>query len=198
MAIKSKDYDTANYLIRAAMTSQQMNLELRALYTYFLLQTNQIQECNLFTLPTLKMNRHDVYQLCAMGWTHFLLARDNKDASKSAARDRTNKFFKAVELYEKALQLDPACTFAAQGIAISVAEGLVGNVAEDMGGGTTGVSNEAVQRLKNSRDALSILMKVKESLNDGSVYVNIGHCHFAREEWEKAIENVSCPAKKNI
>jgi RNA polymerase-associated protein CTR9 len=31
---------------------------------------------------------------------------------------------------------------------------------------------------------------VRESTNDGSVHVNMGHCYFARDELDRAIESV--------
>ncbi|CAK5268739.1 unnamed protein product, partial [Mycena citricolor] len=34
-----------------------------------------------------------------------------------------------------------------------------------------------------------IFTKARESINDGSVHVNIGHCHYARDEFDRAIES---------
>lgn len=39
-------------------------------------------------------------------------------------------------------------------------------------------------------DALEVFSKVRESMNDASVYVNIGHAHYARDEYDRAIESV--------
>lgn len=189
MSIETKDYDRAHTYIKEALTSQPHNLELRALYTYFLIETNATKLAHDFTLGTLKdHSRHDLYALCAGGMLNYGRARENKDPSPGAAKDRQLKFFRAAEFYDKALLLDPQCAYAAQGLAISIAEGTLGTGVEARNG--TAVT-EVAARAKNSRDALTILMKVKDSVNSGSVYVNIGHCHFMREEWERAIESVS-------
>jgi hypothetical protein len=50
--------------------------------------------------------------------------------------------------------------------------------------------NEGHRRVMNARDALEVFAKVRESTSDGSVYVNMGHCYFARDEFDRAIESV--------
>lgn len=140
-----------------------------------------------------------MYALCASGALSYLEARENKHQGKDAQRDRVAKFTRAAEFFDKALQLYPQCAFAAQGLAIGLAESTLGNGPADAGaaaaattpGGTAAPLTEYQARLRNARDALNILTKVKESVNDASVYVNIAHCHFARDEYDRAIENVS-------
>lgn len=192
LALQVRDYEKAHGLIKEALTTQPTNTELRALYTYFLISTNAIKPARDFTLATLNEHfRHDLYALCSAGYINYTMARENKDPSKPAAKERAIKFLRTAEFYEKALMLDPHCAFAAQGLAICVAEGTLGTgVKAETPGGGSGLG-EAGARARNSRDALTILMKVKESVRDGSVFINMGHCHFAREEWEKAIESVS-------
>ena len=51
-------------------------------------------------------------------------------------------------------------------------------------------AEEANKRLKNARDALEVFAKIRESLNDGGVYVNMGHCYYARDDFDRAIESV--------
>lgn len=106
----------------------------------------------------------------------------------AGAAERARVYVRAAEYFEKALLLDPSCAFAAQGLAIGISEGTIGTGIPVVPG--VPVEEHAV-RSKNSRDALTILTKLKDAINSGSVYVNIGHCHFVREEWEKAIESVS-------
>jgi RNA polymerase-associated protein CTR9 len=157
------------------------------MYTYFLYESNSPKVARDFALATLRDHgRHDLYALCAAGALYYHQARENKSSGQEGAKDRAKNFYRAAEIYEKALTIDPHCAFAAQGLAISLAEGTL-NLAPPPGSATS----DAVQRAKNARDALAILTKVRESINDGSVYVNIGHCHFAREEWDKAVEAVS-------
>jgi len=49
---------------------------------------------------------------------------------------------------------------------------------------------------RNTRQALDIFTKVRESLSDGSVYINMGHCYFARDEYDKAIESYETASKR--
>ncbi|GAA5864342.1 hypothetical protein JCM1840_006751 [Sporobolomyces johnsonii] len=202
-------WDSAHELIKQALTSQPSSPELRALYTYFLVETSQHRMARDFARATLKeLNRHDIYALCASGMLSYLEARENKDPSKDAQRDRAAKYVRAAEFFDKALQLDPMCASAAQGLAIGLAEGTLGTgqdgAAPAIGGGSAGGQGAAVPlteqqaRLRNARDALVVLTKVKESINDASVYVNIGHCHFARDEFERAAENYATASKRYL
>ena len=43
----------------------------------------------------------------------------------------------------------------------------------------------------NAQDALEVFGKVRESLNDSSVYVNIGHMHYAWDEFDRVTGTVS-------
>lgn len=205
-------WDQSHDLIKQALTSQPQNAELRALYTYFLVETGQLKLAREFARSTLKeISRHDVYALCASGALNYVDARENKNPAKEAQRDRSAKFTRSAEFFDKALQVSPQCAFAAQGLAIGLAEGTLGNgpldataaaaaaTAEGAAGANgsaaagTGAAplTEQQARLRNARDALGILTRVKESVNEASVYVNIAHCHFARDEYDRAIENVS-------
>ena len=190
--LRQREFDPAHNLIKEALSSQPTNPEVRALYTYFLSETAGPKMAQDFTVETLKLSkppvRTDVYALCASGMFNFNIAREGKDPSKEAVRDRATRFLRSAEYYDKALKLDPNCAFAAQGLAISVAEGSIGTGVDVTP--TTPALIEHAQKAKNARDALTILLKVKESILDGSVYVNIGHCHFNRDEWERAIESV--------
>jgi RNA polymerase-associated protein CTR9 len=189
VALSKRDYDLAHNLIKEGLSSQPKNPELRALYTYFLLETKAAPSSTYdFTVGTLRdQNRHDLYSLCAAGSIQYTKAREMRDPAGAA--ERTRVYVRAAEYFEKALLLDPSCAFAAQGLAIGIAEGTIGTGIPVVPG--VPVEEHAV-RSKNSRDALTILTKLKDAINSGSVYVNIGHCHFVREEWEKAIESVSC------
>lgn len=202
LGLKSRtEWDSAHDLIKQALTSSSQNAELRALYIYFLFETGAYANARDFARATLKeISRHDVYALCASGLLCYFEARENKKQGKEAQRDRVAKFTRAAEFYDKALQLQPQCAFAAQGLAIGIAEGTLGNGPTEANGAAANPAapgqpaqplTEHQARLRNARDALGVLAKVKESVNEASVYVNIGHCHFARDEYDKAIENVS-------
>ncbi|GAA6019166.1 hypothetical protein JCM10207_006573 [Rhodosporidiobolus poonsookiae] len=199
-------WDAAHVLIKEALTSQPSSAELRALYTYFLVETGQPKLARDFARSTLKeLSRHDVYALCASGLLSYQDARENKAQNKEAARDRAQKYTRAVEFFDKALQLQPQCAVAAQGLAIALAEGALGNGPSDAALSSSSAAGQQQQpvteqqaRLRNARDALGVLTKVKESVNEASVYVNIGHCHFARDEYERAVENYEMASKRYL
>lgn len=177
----------ADQLLKEALTAFPASAELRALYTFFLVETAQSRAARDFARATLKEhNKHDLYALCAVGMLQYLDARE----LKGNERDRNDKFARAAEFYDKALSLQPTCAFAAHGLAVSIAENTIGTGAEAVAGQTAG-QVEASGRARNSRDALTVLMKVKESVNDASVYINLGHVHFIRDEFDRAIESVS-------
>lgn len=102
-------------------------------------------------------------------------------------RDRRHKFRAAAEFYEKALSLDPSCAVAAQGLAIMVAEDALGVLSLK---GTGGGAEDEETRMRNTRDALDVFARVREVIADGSVYTNMGHCYYLRDEYERAIESV--------
>lgn len=155
-----------------------------------MLESHSYKFAREFTLSTLRENKHDIYALCAAAMLLYTDARENRDTSKDGSRQRHRNYLRAAEYYAKALERDPHCAFAAQGLAIGIAENTLGAGVDASGNGGIALSNSQVMQ-KNTRDALTILSKVKESINEGSVYTNIGHCHFLREEFDRAIENVS-------
>ncbi|TBU31622.1 RNA polymerase II-associated protein [Dichomitus squalens] len=194
MLAEMNQYNDAHELIKQALASQPNNLNLRAFYTHFLVQSNQAKYAKDFVFVTLRdHDKYDVYSLCAAGWLQYHQARENRDGSPEGIKDRRRGFQRSAEFYEKALQLDSLCAVAAQGLAIVVAEDALGNL-----GGALGppAPDENAKRLKNSREALDIFAKVRESINDGSVYANMGHCHYARDEFDKAIESYETASKR--
>ncbi|KAK1229557.1 protein required for normal CLN1 and CLN2 G1 cyclin expression [Marasmius sp. AFHP31] len=175
----------AHELLKQALTAQSGNLNLRAFYTYFLIQSNLPKLAKDFVFATLKeYDRHDVYSLCAAGWIMYHQARETRETTPEAIKDRKRGFQRSADFYEKALQLDPCCAFAAQGLAIVTAEDALGSLTS-----TTPSADEVQKRMNNAREALDIFAKVRESISDGSVYLNIGHCHYSRDEFDRAIES---------
>jgi hypothetical protein len=67
------------------------------------------------------------------------------------------------------LELEPKNAYAAQGVAIAFAEE------------------------KNYVQANMIFNKVKETLKDTSVSINMGHCYADQRDWVRAIQNVFPP-----
>lgn len=183
-------HNEAHELIKQCLTSQNSNLNIRAFYTYFLIQTNAIKIAKDFVFSTLKdFDKYDVYSLCAAGWIQYHQSRESRDNTPDGVKERKRGFQRSAEFYEKALQLDPQCAFAAQGLAIVTAEDALGT----LGGAlpSTMPADEGLKRIKNAREALDIFAKVRESKDDGSVYFNMGHCHYSCDEFDRAIESVS-------
>ncbi|KAJ6594521.1 RNA polymerase II-associated protein [Mycena capillaripes] len=181
-------HNDAHELLKQALVAQNSNLNVRAFYTYFLIQANLPKPAKDFVFATLKdHDKHDVYSLCAAAWIIYQQSRESRDTSSKGMEERRRGFQRSAEFYEKALQLDPLCAFAAQGLAIVTAEDALGALS----GATTPGPNvdEAQMRLKNAREALDVFAKVRESMNDGSVYFNMGHCYYARDEFDRAIES---------
>ena len=182
-------YNDAHELLKQTLASQPKDLNIRAYYTYFLIHSNMIKFAKDFVFLTLRdFEKYDVYSLCAAGWLQYHQARETRDPSPEGIKDRRRGFQRSAEFYEKALQLDPLCAIAAQGLAIVVAEDALGTL-----GGALGpiAADEGQKRVQNAREALDIFAKVRESINDGSVYTNMGHCYFARDEFDRAVESVS-------
>lgn len=176
----------ANELLLQTLSSQGNNLNLRAYYTYFLCQSSQIKLAKEVVFTTLKdHDKHDLYALCAAGYIHYQQARESKEPTPEAVKARRRNFERAVEFYDKALILDPTCAVAAQGLAIASADDALGTLS----GITT--ADDAARRSQSTREALDVFAKVRETLSDGSVYANMGHCYYARDEFERALECVS-------
>lgn len=188
MLTKANRLNDAHDLLKQSLASQNGNLNLRAFYTYFLIHSGSPKVAKEFVFTTLKdHDKHDVYSLCAAAWIQYHQSRENRDTSPKALEEKKRGFQRSAEFYDKALQLDPMCAFAAQGLAIITAEDSLGSIAPSRLPG----ADEGLKRLQNAREALDIFAKVRESINDGSVYFNIGHCYYARDEFDRAIESVS-------
>lgn len=188
MLMATNRSNDANTLLKQALDTQVNDLNLRAYYTHFLLQSNLHLHALRFVHSTLQFSKSDLYGTCAAAWLHYHLAREIRSTNDEMTRDKRHKFRSAAEFYEKALNLDPGCSVAAQGLAIMVAEDALGIM-------SVKVSSAAVEdedtRMRNTRDALDVFAKIREVMADGSVYTNMGHCYYMRDEYERAIESVS-------
>lgn len=107
-----------------------------------------------------KYTSHDCYALISMANVYCSLARETKEQQK-----KDQYYIRAAQLYQKVLNLDPKNAYAAQGIAIIFAEE------------------------KQTGLALEIFRKVRDSLNDITVYLNLGHCLLEVKQFSKAIES---------
>lgn len=106
---------------------------------------------------------HDCYALLSLANIYCIMARDIKGLSQDEKKKKY--YIRAVELFTKVLSVDPHNVYGAQGLAIVYIEN------------------------KESNKGLDILRKIRDSLNDISVYLNLGHVLLDLKQYSKAIEN---------
>ncbi|OLL26995.1 Tetratricopeptide repeat protein 1 [Neolecta irregularis DAH-3] len=149
------------------------NLDVRALHGWCLSKGKRAEEFETkhYTHTLRHFDRHDIYSLTAMGNVHLRQAKEMRITSEPEKEKRKKLYERAVEFFEKALQLDNKNAYAAQGVAIALAEE------------------------KKFDKAIQILMKVRETVNDPSVHLNLGHCLAETKEYSRAIESFTNAAK---
>lgn len=192
MLLASNKPNEAHTILKQAIETQQTNMNLRAYYTHFLTQSNLLQAALKIVHATLNINKNDLYGTVASGWLHYQLGREARPNNEETMRDRRHKLLYAAEFYERALNLDPSCSVAAQGLAILIAEDAIGMMALKPGAGL----EDHETRLANTSDALEYFARIREVMADGSVYTNMGHCYYMRDEYERAIESYETGLQK--
>jgi RNA polymerase-associated protein CTR9 len=103
---------------------------------------------------------HDCYALLSLANIYSAMARDTKEGDK-----RRKYYTRLVELFAKVLLVDSHDVYAAQGLAIVY------------------IAN------KDALKGLDVLRKIRDSLNDVLVYVNLAHVLLDTKQYSKAIEN---------
>jgi RNA polymerase-associated protein CTR9 len=161
-------------------------MTLRSAYTNFLISISSYKEALAFTSQTLKYDRKDSFTFTALGWLHFTLGREAKSTLELA--ERSKQYLRSAEAYERALIIDPTNAVAAQGLAIALVEDTLTPKALHRQAGS---AEDVKVRTRLASQALTIMGRIKDSLPEGPVNVNIGHCYFMRGEDERAIEAVS-------
>lgn len=163
--------------IQKLMSTDGNNLEVRALYGWYLGKQKRKTAINIAEDPEQRHykhslqqhDKHDRYSLTGMGNLYLLTAREMRRDTETDKEKRRKTYEKAVEFFDKALQLDPKNAYAAQGVAIAM-----------------------VEDRKDLKTAVQVFTKVKETLaKDAHAFVNLGHCLAGLEQWARAIENVS-------
>lgn len=112
--------------------------------------------------------KHDRYSLTGMGNAYSTYAREMRRTTDKEKEKRSAEYLKAVGYYDKALQLDPKNAFAAQGIGIAL-----------------------VEDKKDLTSAVQIFSKIKDTVRDSSVYVNLGHVFCELKQYSRSIESVN-------
>ncbi|KAK0553766.1 protein required for normal CLN1 and CLN2 G1 cyclin expression [Tilletia horrida] len=237
----SKDRQTATSLFREALQSDPSNLDARAAFVCFLAgelpgsptppQWNAIKDLSsqLFCGPTpqgIKIfgtpaaakqaqdeGRKDPFMLSSLGWAYYQIALHTSSGPNWRA-ERSKGVHRAADLYDKALEQDPRCAFAAQGMAILLAEDILGDLASQaaqspaaqagaqgrMGGkeitpkelaaanAILPVADPELRKRKGAELALGVLSKLREVRDDGSVFVCMGHALMNKDENERALK----------
>lgn len=106
---------------------------------------------------------HDCYALISLANIYCVMAKESKGSKEE--EKRLKYFVRAIELFTKVLSVDSKNVFAAQGLAIVYIEN------------------------KEYTKGLDVLRKIRDSLNDISVYLNLGHVLVELKQFSKAIEN---------
>jgi len=158
------------------------DLEVRALYGWYLSKVARKRSTDLANDQELRHykhtlqhhEKHDRYALIGMGNIYLMVARDMRRETDSDKQKRSNQYNRAVEFFDKSLQLDPKNAYAAQGIAIAL-----------------------VEDKKDFKTALPIFIKVRDTLKDSSVYVNLGHIFAELRQYTKAIEHYEAALSKD-
>ncbi|EFX00228.1 RNA polymerase 2 transcription elongation factor [Grosmannia clavigera kw1407] len=151
------------------------DLEVRALYGWYLGKVHAKKrpaniaedlELRHYKHTLQNYDKHDRYALVGMGNLYLLSAREMRRETEQERQKRSATYSRAVEFFEKALQLDPKNGYAAQGIAIAL-----------------------VEDRKDYRNALPIFLSVRDTVRGANVYVNLGHIYAELRQFSKAIEN---------
>ncbi|PHH63210.1 hypothetical protein CDD81_6162 [Ophiocordyceps australis] len=159
------------------------DLEVRALFGWYLGKVHsrkrpanvaEDQEFRHYKHTLQNYDKHDRYALVGMGNLYLMQAREMRRESDQDRQKRSAVYCKAVEFFEKALSLDPKNAYAAQGIAIAL-----------------------VEDRKDYKTALPIFNKVRETVKDSHLFVNLGHMYSELRQYTKAIENYETALTKD-
>jgi RNA polymerase-associated protein CTR9 len=151
------------------------DLEVRALYGWYLGKVHsrkrpaniaEDHEFRHYKHTLQNYDKHDRYALVGMGNLYLLQAREMRRETEQDKQKRSAIYCKAVEFFEKALSLDPKNAYAAQGVAIAL-----------------------VEDKKDFKTALTIFNKVRDTVKDSHLYVNMGHIFAELKQFSKAIEH---------
>jgi RNA polymerase-associated protein CTR9 len=180
LTLKS-DPDKGAEEIKALLDSDPGNLDVRALYGYYVhgvkkrtLALNEDAEQRHYKHTLQTYDKHDLYSLTGMGNLHLIVAREMPRETDQHKEKRSRMYARAVEFFDKVLALDPKNAFAAQGMGIAI-----------------------VEEKKDSAAGIQIFSKVRESVKESSVYVNLGHVFTEVKQYSRAIENYELALAKS-
>lgn len=157
------------------------NLEVRSLFGWYLSKSKkrvsnlaEDSEQRHYKHTLQYYDKHDRYALTGMGNVHLLAGRDMRRDSEQEKEKRRKIYQRAVEFFDKALQLDPKNAYAAQGIAIAL-----------------------VDDKKDHSSAVQVFSKIRDTLKDPSVYLNLGHVYAELRQYSRSIEHYEAALAKD-
>jgi len=167
--------DDSAKALKALLDADPGDLEIRALYGWHIHKTKrrtmnpaEDQEQRHYKHSLQDYDKHDRYSLTGMGNIFLQVAREMRRDTDQDKEKRTKTYARAIEFFDKALQLDSRDAYAAQGIGIALAE-----------------------EKKDYAGAIQIFTHIREALRDASVFLNLGHAFCEVKQYARAIENVS-------
>lgn len=174
IALRQSPLDDGPKAMDDLLKTESANLEVRCLYGWYQSRLKK-KTANLAEDPeqrhhkhTLQQfDKHDRYALVGMGNLHLAYAREMRRDTEPEKEKRRKVYEKAVEFFDKALQLDPKNAYAAQGIGIAM-----------------------IEDKRDFASAVQIFTKVRETVKDASVLINLGHVYCEIKQYSRAVESV--------
>jgi len=174
IALRQNPTDDGPKAMAALYQTDSTNLEVRSLFGWYLSRSKrrttniaEDQEQRHYKHTLQHHDKHDRYSLTGMGNLYLTTAREMRRDTEQDKDKRRKTYEKAVEFFDKALQLDPRNAYAAQGIGIAL-----------------------VEDKKDFAAAVQVFSKIKDTIRDPSVYINLGHVYAELKQYSRAIENV--------
>lgn len=159
--------------IKALLEADPANLEVRSLHGWFVnkskkrtLALNEDQEQRHHKQTLQSYDKHDLYALTGMGNLHLAVAREMPRQTDQEKERRSKVYMRAVEFFDKVLALDPKNAYAAQGMGIAL-----------------------VEDKKDKTGGIQIFSKVRESVKDATVCINLGHIFADVGQFARSVEN---------
>ncbi|KAE8349798.1 TPR-like protein [Aspergillus coremiiformis] len=181
IALRQSPTDEGPKMMAKLYESDSTNLEVRALFGWYLSKSKkrvsnlaEDQEQRHYKHTLQYFDKHDRYSLTGMGNVHLMTARDMRRDTDQEKEKRRRMYERAVEFFDKALQLDPRNAYAAQGIAIAL-----------------------VDSKKDYSTAVHIFSKIRDTLRDSSVYLNLGHVYAELRQHTRSIEHYEAALSKD-
>lgn len=155
--------------------ADNQDMDIRSMYGWYLNKAKrrgqhiaEDQEQRFYKQTLQQFDKHDQYSLTAMGNMYLVVAREMRRDTEQEREKRRKTYERGIEFFSKALQLDPKNAYAAQGVAIAMAEDK-----------------------KDFTGAIQIFNKIKETVREPCVLINLGHAYGEMKQFQRAIEHVS-------